>query len=367
MLRGISGQRYLWRGASSFGLLYLIAVGREGEAVARMQTLAGMGFSLVRVLATARHLFDLPATTGRAHLDRLLSLAKSAGLYVEIVALADTDGWSRGELDTQLRSIYAIATGHDNALVEGGNEIGPEHPTQADDIAEACRTFQRSGLALYCPGSVHGGTLCKDRAALTEAQWERGQSKDEWPYWDEVHTYSKDFGTSHLKRGGADGDRGRRVRELELCSSQAHCLFVDDEPIGADETSQPSKRSSDPGVFFLQGVLSRIFETGSTFHSQAGLTSAPFGPVQQACAEAFIRGTAIVPDTTRLAFKNTGWHDSPVKEFTGAIRVYSGLGAEHIACVIAPEPHFTIECQNGYRVVGTRAEMSGCRVLDLAT
>ena len=365
VLRTPQNARWIWRGASSFRLLHMMANGEEAAAVGQMQKLSGLGYNLVRVLATAKHLFDLPRDKGLLHLERLFYVALEQGLYVEIVALADTEDWNKSQLEDQLSQVYLRANSHHNVLVEGANEMGPIHETQSDEVVDVCRGFGGTGAALYCPGSVHGGSFCDEQDALTEEQWEWGQEHDEWPYWDEVFTYSRSYGTSHLKRDGSDADRGRRVRELESSSNQANCLFVDDEPLGADETTQPGRRSAEPGVFYLQGVLSRIFEVGSTFHSQAGLTSTPFGPVQQGCAEAFINGSRIVADGVQLTFKNSGWHDSPVKEFSGAVRVYSGVGADNIACVIAPEPGFTIETQNGWRVGGVRADVTGCRVLNL--
>ena len=270
----------------------MISNGEEAAAVERMRHLAGMGFNLVRVLATAEHLFTLPADQGRAHLRRLFDLALAEHLYVEVVALADTEDWPKGQLEAQLYEVYQKACDFPNVLVEGGNEIGPVHETQADASVEVCRAFRPSGPALYCPGSVHGGGFCDEQASLTQEQWDHGCATGEWPYWDEVHTYVKDYGTSHLKRDGSDAMRsaGARAR-VQQRSGRPLCSWTTSRS-GADETSQPGRRSNEPGVFYLQGVLSRIFETGSTFHSTAGLHSLPFGPMQQQCAEGFIGGTS---------------------------------------------------------------------------
>lgn len=365
VLRDGNNARFLWRGATSFRLLHMIANGEESQAIALMQTLRAMGYNLVRVLATAKHLFNLPMDTGRASLRRLFDLAWQHKLYVEIVALADTDDWPKGQLEAQLQECYSKACEYPNVLVEGANEIGPCHETQSDEAVDVCRLFSPHGPALYCPGSVHGGGFCQEQSALTPEQWETGNSTGQWPYWDEVYTYSRDFGTSHLKRDGSDAERGRRVRELEASSYNAKCLFVDDEPIGADEVLQPGKRYNEPGVAYLQGVLQRIFEVGSTFHSSDGLQSRPFQPAQQGCAEAFINGSRIVADDVMLAYKNAGWHDSPIKEFTGAVRIYSGVGADNIACVIGPEANLNVTYQNGWRANGYRAEVTGCKVINL--
>ena len=181
VLRVPSGARFVWRGATSFRLLHMTATGDEAGAVAVMRELAGLGFNLVRVLATAKHLFDLRDDVGRTHLSRLFDLALAESLYVEIVALADTDGWDRDHLLHQLQYVYDVACAYSNVVVEGGNELGPCHETQSEDAVDVARSFVPGGPALYCPGSVHGGGLCNEQASLTEEQWAHGQATGEWP------------------------------------------------------------------------------------------------------------------------------------------------------------------------------------------
>jgi len=328
-----------------------------------MRELRSLGFTLARVLSTAVNLFDLPAAKGRAALPTLLAIGQEEGLGFEIVALADTKAWSKAQMADHLQSIYQLCESFDWGVVEGGNEIGPVHGTQHSDIVSVCKAFASRALP-YCPGSVHGGEFCKDPAALTPSELTRGQSEGIWPFWDEVSTYGRAYGTSHLKRGDDRANRIRHVRELELSSNNAKCYFVDDEPQGAAEANVSGKRDASPAAFFGQGVLAQIFGVGTTFHSENGLRSEPFAPNQRRCAEAFIRGCSIV-NGEALTFKNTGWTDSPIASFTNAVRVYSGVGTSPIACVIGAQPTTTIATKNGWSLGPIRDQEGEFVVCDL--
>ena len=137
------------------------------------------------------------------------------------------------------------------------------------------------------------------------------------------------FVTAHLDRGRDKWNQVRRVRELAVLGDTTRKPVVNNEPIGAAESSQAGRRESDPAFFFCMGALNRVFEVGGVFHSEAGLNGALPGPVQQACAEAFVEGSRIVPADDRLVFKNATWADSPVVKARfddTIIRAYTGVG-----------------------------------------
>lgn len=361
MLTYDSGENFRWIGATSFRLLHMVANGDDARS--RLVELRGLGFNLVRVLATATNLFDLPAAKGRAALPTLLTLCQEIGIGTEIVALADTKAWSTQQMQDHLQAVYQLCEAFDWGVVEGGNEIGPVHTTQHADIVRVCKGFASRTLP-YCPGSVHGGELCQDPAALTPGELARGQREGIWPFWDEISTYARAYGTSHLKRGDDRPNRIRRVRELELSAANQKCYFVDDEPQGAADAPVPGKRDASSAAFFGQGVLAQVFGVGATFHSENGLRSEPFSPNQRRCAEAFIRGANIVQGKP-LAFKNTGWADSPLASFTNAVRCYSGVGETPITCVIGAGPTTTLTTKNGYRLGPVRDQEGEFVVYDL--
>ena len=116
-----------WRGITAFRLLEQIAHGREGEAIAYLDWARARKVTVVRVLTMAKHLFQLSPGRWSEALPRLLTLAAERGLFVEIVALADTADTSL-DLAQQVKAIAAMAAAHPNAIVEIANE--PWHPTQ---------------------------------------------------------------------------------------------------------------------------------------------------------------------------------------------------------------------------------------------
>jgi hypothetical protein len=61
------------------------------------------------------------------------------------------------------------------------------------------------------------------------------------------------------------------------------------EPMGADETDQPGRRSNHPEYFGRLGSLVG-WALGVTFHSQDGATGNHLGPIQSECAVKFFDG-----------------------------------------------------------------------------
>lgn len=344
-LRAEGVGRYRWRMATGFRLLDYLADGNTAAAEAFADWLQRTGFTGVRVLSTARHLFDLPAPAGRSALGSLWPLLATRGLHVELVALADTAGWSRAEADTHVRLIGEACAAQPACVIEIANEGA--HPTQNRSITNDPAILQQ--LKALIP------TLPARPVTATASNC-CGQS-------DETEHYpGGDYITIHRDRGRDEWNNVRRVRELQAVSEISGRFVVDDEPIGAAEADEPGRRESNPSVFFVQGVACRIFEVGCTFHFSDGLQARVPGPVQQAAAEAFIAGTRIVPDDVVLTYKNATWHDSPVKSFdtSAAVRIYSGVsGARGITMVLGLTGDPRIVWQNGWRVTAELARRPG--------
>ena len=141
------GAPFAWRGISAFRLLEMEAAGRAREVDAYLTWTASGHLNVVRVLAMAKHLFELPPETGLAHLDTLLARAAAHGLFVEVVALADTASY-RSTPRHISSELARICRKHPNALLEIANE--PYHATQAPRIHE--REYLRQLLRLVPPG-----------------------------------------------------------------------------------------------------------------------------------------------------------------------------------------------------------------------
>jgi hypothetical protein len=89
-----------------------------------------------------------------------------------------------------------------------------------------------------------------------------------------------------------------------------------------------------------------------------------------ASAQAFISGFSAIDTQDRLAFKNAGWSDSPVKSAAfdqAVIRAYSGItGNRGWLVLVGLRGDPRVEYQNGWRPAGVVAEMSGCQIVRLA-
>jgi hypothetical protein len=193
-----------------------------------------------------------------------------------------------------------------------------------------------------------------------------------------------DFITVHADR--AEGDNGwrtvRHSRELGDIASKFGKPVVSDEPIGADETNQPGRRTADPAKHFGLAFIPRIADiAGVTFHYEGGLRyDIPAGN-QLTCFHAWHFGATVVPELTVLTYQNAningGWSGSPVASFNfstdgasnTALRAYSGIvGATDTSytLVVGKVGDPQITWQNGWQP-GPRVEYyPGIEVIALA-
>ena len=280
------GARFRWRGVTAFALLDLVADGKEREARAFLQWARDQHFTIVRVLAmNPSGWFNLDARDGRRALPTLLRLAGEHRLYVQIVALANTVERPRSELIKQVREVGRLCAAADNCLLEVANE--PYHSSQARlQNADRMREFQ---------DQVPKGVLTAWGAAADYTSDVMGGG-----------TYI----VAHVARSGERWHRVSRVRELAALSKRTGKFVVDNEPMGAAERIERSRRDTAPAAFYAQGVLSRILEIGSTFHCSDCLEAHVPGPTQQSCAEAFIAGATVVPDDVVLSEVDDGTPDA---------------------------------------------------------
>ena len=273
------GSGFQWRGVTAFALLEQIAHGRRADADAYMRWASETGFNLVRVLAAADVLFKLPADEGLRHMPALFEMAARRGLYVEIVALADSErlGMTGPSLRAQVAEVGKIAARHANAVVQVANEH--YHPTQSRELHDpaALRELGR----LLPPPVLHTESAAADDTA-TQPQGA--------------------YITRHLSRSGRPALMLERVQILGRLASKTGKPVVNDEPIGAAERDQPGRRLSDPGFFReLARQTSAAGLAGGTFHCEDCMLARVPGPVQQACARAWVQGASVsAPSTPRF-------------------------------------------------------------------
>ncbi len=330
LLRDDRGWPFVWRFCTGFRLLEQIAHGREEEASRFLDWASETGFNGVRVLSMASGVFALSPLEGLTVLPRLLRLAADRGLYVEVVALADTASVAVN-LRGHVEQVASIVRYSENGLLQVANEH--YHITQDSRLHDL--TF----LASLAPTTTIGENLF----TVSPAQD------------DEAVAPEGQYMTRHLDRSRDTWNMVRRVRELENVSAATGKPVINDEPIGAAEEDIAGRRMSDPQVFFTFGALGRLVGVGSTFHFEDGLHARLPGPRQQSCAGAFIQGTHIMPEEATPTFKNAGWADSPVKsaDFTKVVRAYSAIGGTAgwtVLVGLSGDPH--VEWQNGWRPTG---------------
>lgn len=316
---------FVWRYATGFRLLDYLADGDLDSARRFIAWLVARGFNGVRVLATAQVLFQLDAADGLRALPQLFDELKNGGLNVEIVALADTASWTNAQLETQVKAVDAQCASHPGCVLE----IANEHYTQTQSRSLHDLNYLNHLLTL---------TTTKATAISSAAH-------------DEDLAPAGRYVTRHRDRHRDKWNDVRRVREMNGVSDALDVFTVDDEPIGANEVAQFARRENDPAIFFTQGVLCRVMSVGCTFHFEDGLQAKVPGPVQDLCAQRFIEGMKIVPDSWVLTYKNATWTDSPVRsaDFTKVVRVYSGVEGNHgimVALGLTGDPQIVM--QNGW-------------------
>ena len=246
------------------------------------------GFTVLRVLSMLPNggWMNLSPDDGRRALPTVLEMARAEGLYVQAVALANTNERS-GRFGTdvflreQVRQIGRLCAEAGNCVLEIANE--PYHGSQArlDDPARMRRLAREAPEGLLV---TWGATERDDSARMAGG----------------------DFVVVHLARSGAWWDRVARVRDLERLSMATGKFVVDNEPIGAAERVERGRRDANPDAFLAQGIATRLAGAGATFHCEDCLRARVPGRVQQQCAAAFIEGRRAVPHTAGVSMTPDG-------------------------------------------------------------
>jgi predicted DNA-binding transcriptional regulator AlpA len=286
------GAPFAWRGISAFRLLEMEAAGRARDVDAYLTWTASQHLNVVRVLAMAKHLFELSPETGLAHLDTLLTRAAAHGLFVEVVALADTASYAIDPA-VQVERVARICSKHSNALLEIANE--PYHATQLPRIHE--RDYLRQLLSRVPPGVP---------AAV---------GAGDFPVLYDDGTYA----TAHFPRSIGAGGWGH-VRDLRLGGDLLRASgkpVINDEPIGAGQRFEPGRRDDSPERFRAAALASRLIGLGATFHYEGGLQARIPAGREVECFHAWQEAWTLVPGAAPIVAQDAAVEGGPVKAIHG--------------------------------------------------
>jgi hypothetical protein len=262
------------KSTTAFALPSLIATGQEPAACAFLDWCQQQGLNCVRILTMCSNMFALDPATGRLAAVRVLELAGARGLYVEVVALADTFAYPDVSWQTHVDALAEYCRTYPNALLELCNE--PLQQWQA---------FSPEELQALSAG-------VPDDVPFTLGACDDGQ--------DESLEYCFDrssYQTVHADRNRAPWGNVRHIREQQVMSENINQHVWNDEP-GKEFT---------PAQQFAIGGLCRICMIGDTFHAD-GVRYAQIPTGQE--LEWFLArkaGWDFVPDTEWGTFANFGW------------------------------------------------------------
>lgn len=290
------GSPFVWRGVTAFALPFLLAQGHEDQVAAYLDWCRDHDVTIVRVLTMAWNLFRLDPETGDAVMPRLLDMAAQRGLYVEVVALADTAAYTFDRA-AHVTRLGQIAADHSNAVLELANE--PVHQTQAAEVGDPA--YLRKLRELVPPGVL----VALGPAGATIAEDDTRFIGD----WMPIHEERSDDGS---------GVRWvRHLADLREISARVNLPVVNDEPRRDDQA--PDNQA---GV----GVLAKVFGLGDTYHYQGGLGALiPVGAELDGF-EGRRAGWNAIPDTWTGsgAYCNAGFANCPVQgaDWTTVVKVY---------------------------------------------
>jgi hypothetical protein len=320
------GAPFTWRGITAFRLLEMESAGRGGEVDAYLAWAASERLNVVRVLAMAKHLFELPPARGLAHLNALLDRAAARGMYVEVVALADTASYAIDPA-THVDRVARICADHWNALIEIANE--PYHGTQAPRIHDL--EYLRS-LVRRVPSTIPVAS----GAAESPSIYGEGM-----------------YLTVHFPRSSGAGGWGH-VRDLKIgrdLRNAARKPVINDEPIGAGPRYEAGRRDDDPERFRAAAIASRLIGLGATFHYEGGLHARRPEGRELECFRAWQEAWTLVPGQDPITPSDPGAANGPVKALGGAsyIAAFIGVrGADAWVLIAGAAGPVTIEWSPGW-------------------
>lgn len=329
-MRG-DGRPFSWRGITAFRLLEMEAAGRTREVDAYLRWAASRRLTVVRVLAMAKHLFELPPDKGAGALDAFLARASRHGLFVEVVALADTASY-QVDLAAHVRRVGEVCARHPNALLEIANE--PYHPTQRAEVHDP-KYLER--LRAEVPPAVPVALGAGDNPGILAGA---------------------DYITIHFPRSIAHERWGwvASLRDGARFLREAGKPIVDDEPLGAGARFEPGRRDADPEKFRAAALAGRLTGLSSTFHYEGGLQARVPQGNELHCLDAWQQAWTLIPGEALIQPFEAG-PASPVRSIAGthAAAFLGSRGTAAWVLIAGADASAAVDVAPGWTVVSRRA------------
>lgn len=313
----LNGNVWQWRGVTDFMLFRDWSDGKDISEVLYQRL--SVGANLVRVLGMA---YNIPVNAGQpkfvgdpTRVKAFVEYLATFGLRVEFTALADAQLLMPNQ-NVQISYLVRILEDlPETAFLEYGNE-----PFK--------NGFDPTGI-----GKLDTPTV------LASGRYD----------WNDPSA-DLDYITVHEDRG----DEWPRKSRTDEWSDHAGKTVVWDEPMGANEVNQPGRRSNVPEDFFDLGAGVALHGGGMTFHSEAGLLSQEWGPVQLECAVRCFEGMMSVPaDAPLWRYTRGGLSDCPIEHSdTLALRTFAQIdGNQAVALAVRPAGSWEAKAVSGWRII----------------
>lgn len=270
--------RLIWFGASAFRLAEMAS---DGVAIGPYLDWCMLnGINIVRVFAMCKNMFVLLPAAGRKGMETVLLEAAKRGLYVEVVALADTVFYPQEKLTLHVQQLGELCAKHENSVLELCNE--PMQSWQKFTPAQLTECIPLLPTEVpVCLGAADGSND-ESRAYITS---------------------DIDYVTVHCDRNRKPWGNVRHIREQQVIRDEFKIPVINDEPM----------RDLTEAQYFAVGALCRVLGIGDTLHSDFGKMCRFPSTVEQGEVDARKRGWNSIPRDWVGRFTNFGWK-SPLPE-----------------------------------------------------
>lgn len=343
----------LWqfRNHTDFLLFFRFLLGENIQPI--LDDRIAAGFNVLRVLGmvawerTNNQFFPQKWPNYAERLAAFVDLLAASGLRVEFVPFADAQIVMPKENEQDAYAAMVVATiGHKwNVFIEWANEPFKNIPGGAARVSAIGKRFAGTVPVLMASGAGVGDIAEGDFAQL--AKWTLQYCT--------IHDHSRGSEWPRKMKDALEVRWGLEKEGLET-------VVIMDEPIGADETNQPGRRSNVPADFEDGAAVLALQTPGACGHTQAGLDSLLLPPVTKACMQAWIGAMKTIGPEWQTGQYTAGHLSTCPLEHSDdlALRTFAQiLGNRAFVVVVRPKSNWRPIPKGGWRIErihGTRGQ-----------